>query len=183
MARMKNKNSVPSWARILTLSDNVRGSSAVSFSTHSYFGITSSMSGINMWISLTKPKMLRERYKLLREEAYLAVCYDNNQKWFAKKFQSGGESSHCIKVTTKYAKKIYPYVCPDYFRNNDESNYIIDNYLDPKIRTPPDMPMFLKMSNVSSILSMISDVDMLPTCTESENMNTVGNYFDLLEFT
>ena len=110
---MKDKNSCVSWARILTLSDNARHSLKASNSNHSYFGIKTSFSGINRWISEICRDMNDKRQELLKNEPILAICYDNNQKWFARKYQSGGESSYNVKVTTKYAKYIFPYQIPD----------------------------------------------------------------------
>ena len=46
MVRMKNKNLVNLWARIMTLSDNVCGSSKAYMSNHSYFGICTSMDDV-----------------------------------------------------------------------------------------------------------------------------------------
>ena len=78
MERMKNKNYVLLWVRILTLSDNTRGSSSVPVENHAYVGINVSMSGIMDWIKLAYPKLLEERFELLKNELYITVCYNNN---------------------------------------------------------------------------------------------------------
>mmetsp|Transcript_14013 Transcript_14013/g.27959 ORF Transcript_14013/g.27959 Transcript_14013/m.27959 type:complete len:92 (-) Transcript_14013:71-346(-) len=81
---MKNKNSVCSWSRILTLADNARGSSAVSLGNHVFFGKDMSLSGVMEWIKSAHPNMLIERSFLLKNEPYIAICYDNYQKYFFK---------------------------------------------------------------------------------------------------